>query len=390
MANDFGEKDLRNLTHLEDEGDDPYERLIDKVTYICLVDGIAFLGLVGNIFMLMLMQTKTNKSHSYAVHISILVVTDSIVLLHTVFEDTMDEYVMPLDNLYASYVAVCKVVPFLASLVTWFSSWLVVCITVDRFIVIFYPFRRHKFCTRKLAFILDLVVLCTLVAFHIPILIYYYVTESDEGTICTASELTAYTMYTIAVTMTLFTTIPIGVTFIMNILIIRKVSRSIRFRRKYSSENSAPQTSRKVTVSLIAVSMMEVVCMAPIVIAECVEIVCLYILDPNKHYGTINMIDSVWPLLNLIKMLKFAHTFYIFIIAAKQNRLAFKNMFIRRESRRRTSATETQTITVTWVGYVQEIVTIFTSNSIRTTGISTRRGKYVNIVCVIFIILCCL
>ncbi len=121
---------------------------------------ILLVGIPGNILSFLILKSRRFRGKSYSHYLCTLAVFDSLVLI--------GKYVRRLDQLliytahvgiFASYGdAACKIYTFVEHVCYLMSSWLVLCMTLERFIAVKYPFKKETFCKPRNAVTVILVV----------------------------------------------------------------------------------------------------------------------------------------------------------------------------------------------------------------------------------------
>ena len=106
---------------------------------------IIFIGTVGNFMALGVLLTKRMRYTSVNIYLAYLAVVDTVVLYLSGFKTWIraltDWELLQLSN------AGCKIVMFLILLSLHVSAWLVVAVSLDRFVAIWFPFTSMALCT---------------------------------------------------------------------------------------------------------------------------------------------------------------------------------------------------------------------------------------------------
>ena len=112
---------------------------------LCLIA----LGIVGNILMLVMMGNKKLDSLSYPVYMKCLTVSDSVILITRL--STRIQLIFRLSKITPEYF--CLISFSLRSVVGILSPWLVVGLTLDRYVCVCFQLKREIRCTKKKAII---------------------------------------------------------------------------------------------------------------------------------------------------------------------------------------------------------------------------------------------
>ena len=108
---------------------------------------IIFVGLIGNSLSLAIFLGSHLKIQSSIVYLVFLNASDNLFLLCLglgVWLGWIRVYLIHKDGW-------CQIIVYLTYVSSFLSTWIVVCFTVERFIVVFYPLKRHILCSRSRA-----------------------------------------------------------------------------------------------------------------------------------------------------------------------------------------------------------------------------------------------
>ncbi len=108
---------------------------------------IIIIGLIGNSVALGILLCSHLRIHSPSVYLAFLNASDNLFLLCLglgVWLGWIRVYLIHKDGW-------CQIIVYLTYVSSFLSTWIVVCFTVERFIVVFYPLKRHVYCTRTRA-----------------------------------------------------------------------------------------------------------------------------------------------------------------------------------------------------------------------------------------------
>ena len=105
-------------------------------------------GVVTNSLVLAIMRTSTFNKLPLSVYFSSLVVSDTVILLQVAIRQILDQAAGIV--IYRINI-LCTIAGFLLPAASMTSSWFVVCIAVERFLVVKYPMKAKKISTKKKA-----------------------------------------------------------------------------------------------------------------------------------------------------------------------------------------------------------------------------------------------
>ena len=220
----------------------------------------AAVGTVGNTLALIVLVQRKLRRSSPCVYMAALAVTDTVVLWSTFFGMVSVVYYPSMNGLWF-----CKMVSYVSSISSPLSSWLVVTMTIERFIVVYFPFKSGKFCNVKNARI----AVCLLAAFfvilsvHEPITINYDPRikrcRNDESKYGTFLKAFGYIDATIAC----FAPEILLLTF--NSLIVLRIKQSAAVRKDMAGQSAAETSGQhtQVTVMLLTVSFVFCILITP-------------------------------------------------------------------------------------------------------------------------------
>ena len=123
-----------------------YIRVNYYMNLICL-PVIVVSGVVGNVLSLLVFLCTHLKYQSSSIYLACLNAADTGFLI-CVFLSVWLKYV----GLSVTHtLSGCRIIMYLSFVFAFLSVWTVVCFTVERYIVVFYPLRKHKLCTPRRA-----------------------------------------------------------------------------------------------------------------------------------------------------------------------------------------------------------------------------------------------
>lgn len=197
---------------------------------------IAGLGILGNIFALMLMQRASMKSTSTSVYLSTLAVADSFVLIqhmatHWVYFHSSNPYLLESD-------IVCKIGEWAFMFGANWAAWVVVSLTTERFIVTTFPFQGRRWCTRRSALIV-VSSLSGVIAVFWLILVFIWGVDGD-GPCDRKSQYYEFAQkYGYWIAATTYTLIPTPILLVLNLILVWRLSRALLNRRRMTSSGSS-------------------------------------------------------------------------------------------------------------------------------------------------------
>lgn len=119
------------------------------VLFLYIPPFILLFGTFGNIFSFVFMRQESNKQKSTYTYLAALAIMDSVVLYVGLLRTWIGEMVGY--DIRDQTTAMCVIVNFLGSASSCLSAWLIVAVTVERYIVVVYPLKAKKKCSVKAA-----------------------------------------------------------------------------------------------------------------------------------------------------------------------------------------------------------------------------------------------
>ena len=317
------------------------------------------LGSVGNVLSLLVMQRPAMRNTSTAVYLSALAVADTLTLYAGQVPLLVD-YFHDI-NLAQLSEGTCKLEWFLVFTLGDAAVWLLLSLTVDRFIAVLFATKAKAFCTRRRAVIVSVAVfaLATFKNLHLLITRGLVVPENDANSTTTATMIeqvtqtptdTATIKLTCGISMesanqfetyirpwigfSLYAFIPITAMLILNTLIavtLVKMKR-VREKRVHPATNvdgdGTKRTAAKgmssqitsLTVMFLSVSIMFLVLITPSI---CNIVALPYWVDTKEDWDLFTVIASVTDSLVYINH---SVNFLLYCISGRRFRAEFRTM----------------------------------------------------------------
>ena len=315
----------------EEEYDDLwYDFEIQGKTYMACILFIALVGVAGNVMSFILMMDKKLNSFAYSIYIKWMAVTDSVLLVMVSTEDSLDTY--RLYDQFSTYdVILCKVWNFAKNMTFILSPWLVVALTLDRFVCVVFPLSRHMLCTRSKAIQLCCIMTVVTATLNIDRLIFIRI-EENTCFLPYKPEVGRFEMFR---NLVLKSTLPCVFVLVLNIATISRIRRSLSFRKQFTKVEK--EREDKVTLPLLLVSGFAFVTLLPRSVTEVAEI--LFKLFQPDGVGLI-LANSMWPIFNVIYLMNFAQNFFILIASWPEYRMIMKDIFSRSKAKKQTKSSQ--------------------------------------------------
>ena len=287
------------------------------------------LGLAGNALVMVLMADVKFSTLSYPVYLKFLAISDSLVLLQIVTRESLRLFTSP--YFVASNSIVCAFTWFSMNTTTITSPWLVVGLTVDRFLCVVFPLKRHLMCTRKIALITCSSICVLSVTLCLPLLFGSKLQMSRTVCVLEANFLAYFTFLRLLIT----SNMPCLLILILNILIGIHIQRSAIFRKRFTNATSGSTKDKKSNSlrPLLLISMLAFITIMP---SSVVLSVVAILVSLKTHLGIVDMLLKWWLLFNIPYLVNFAQNFYILMASSANYRQIMKNKLKSLKAARRT------------------------------------------------------
>ena len=283
--------------------------------YWSVVVAISLMGLVGNLFLFIMMTDKKLSCLSYSVYLKFLAVSDSVLIIIRLIQENERTFNLP--QLTQTYTAVCKISFSLKIFVMLLSPWLVVGLALDRYVCVCFPLKRERFCSRLKA----IIVCSTMVGLSVVLLIPFLVDTELIGLRCIPSD--GVKNYYVVIRLAFSSFLPCLLILILNVFTVIGIRRSQNFRKKFmtSRSGSTNQQPDGATRPLVLVSMLAFVTLLPVSVTEAIQIA---VLISKTHNKALLLSNTLWPVFVLVYMLNFGQNFYILLASSSNYRNILK------------------------------------------------------------------
>lgn len=297
---------------------------------------VAVVGITGNFLSLLVLKTRRFRNKSYSHYLCSLAVFDTLVLcgklVHRV--DSLLSVAGSNPGLFASFGdALCKIQNFTEHVCYLMSSWLVLFMTLERFIAVQFPFKKDTLCRSRNAVTVIVVVFASMSYSQIFRLI---VVENVQGH-CGAPD--RYGFVYLALHIYLYQIIlqfmlPAVLILICNLSILRKIRqlKATVYRQNTSGTSGRGQGQKqwhKTTLMLLLVSFTYLVCLFPNVLLSLLIHISI-LTNPSIARILFVKLNDLRGVLEFFSELNYAANFYIYVFSGLQFRYALRNVCSRR------------------------------------------------------------
>ena len=206
---------------------------------------VVAIGILGNILSLCVLSRKKFRNLSVSVYLRGLTVADvSSLLISNSFLNLLEKTAG--NFMRASQDWACKIFIWLHLSLPWISSWLLVCISVERAIVVYAPHKAKRLCTTTKAYIVTTFMYLLFLLSNIHAFFKY---DIHSGNCNPVDKI--YHNAVGGVAISLFSVVPALFIVICNFVIVCTLVKMSRVQKTMSHDKSASKDSKKLTRMLV-------------------------------------------------------------------------------------------------------------------------------------------
>ena len=204
-------------------------------------------GIIGNILSILIFLSPQYHRQSSHFYLLSLAVSDLCFLYIYLIEDTFrshnELYRSRINVLDRSSSMICILVQYARNTTRLLSSWIIVAFTVERFLVVFYPFKRAIICRRKISRLIVLLLFMISLLLNINVPFHYGIApstnNSKQDTICDIlpAYRSVYMRFAISTMITVYF-LPMCLISSFNVLICRKLWKKNSLMAKSRTMNT--------------------------------------------------------------------------------------------------------------------------------------------------------
>ncbi|XP_069103153.1 uncharacterized protein [Argopecten irradians] len=213
------------------------------------------IGVIGN-FLSFVVLIQLSKDSSFFLYLSVLALSDLSFIIVGALMGWIEVLNQTLFYENISFF-LCSVKYALVFVFSQFSSWIIVAVTVDRFIAICFPFKVSVYCTKKRSVMTSLVLFLIICGINFPNICWEW-----EDNVCVYPEFTLdYCLqYTVMIDLVVYFIAPVCLICVFNIITLRMlysamIRRRVIMNRKKKDENerskSTDEDSIKQTIGIL-------------------------------------------------------------------------------------------------------------------------------------------
>ena len=158
----------------------PYDISVALWMQRCIFPLLVIFGTIGHVLTLAVLIRPRMRNTSIYFYLMILSCSDAIVLWISCFK----VWIRTVSDFELTHVSdsVCKMVTFVYLFSTYLSSWLIVCMTIDRFIAVWFPLQVATLCSIRHAWISTVIMVVLAMLSNVHVFWTFYLYQSRRCT----------------------------------------------------------------------------------------------------------------------------------------------------------------------------------------------------------------
>ncbi|CAH1790653.1 unnamed protein product [Owenia fusiformis] len=220
------------------------------IIYIALSVCIIIFGVIGNILSLIVLK-KENEQSSRVFLLKTLAITDSLFLISYIGLIPEDGYVAELWDLEDSYDNVKWILMYFNHTASTLTTWVIVLVTIDRYIHIAKPLRASLIATVKRMRVVMGALTVTAAIYNLPLIVWHYYPTEENGPDY------YFIIYECVLNFIFRFVGPVITVTVLNIKLIRSVRQS---RIKTEHQTQEKKEERKQTLTMISILSVFIIC----------------------------------------------------------------------------------------------------------------------------------
>ena len=294
---------------------------------------ILLIGITGNVLSLLVMKSRRLRSKSYSHYLCSLAIFDSLVLLSKYIE-RLDSLLLAVGHtgVFCSFGDVaCKIFNFTQHVCYLMSTWLVLCITLERFVAVFFPFKKVTLCKPRRA----LTVILSLFAFMSYSQIFRLIVIEKTGPVCSSAKkyLKIYiAMHIYLYQLVLLFSLPAVIILVCNMMILCKIMKLRRDVLKQGSQHAIRIYAKrhKTTCMLLVVSFCYMVTIFPLLLISIIVHIVGSIYSRSQFMSLYFRLNKVLPFFEFLSECNYGVNFFIYVLSGQSFRYELKRICLRK------------------------------------------------------------
>ena len=308
----------------DDPGPDGDPKVFESIAIIeCL---LLVVGVFGNAMLLMLMQSKRMKKHSFSVYFSFSTVFDTLSIFWNCLQDT---YELANTDSFVKHVAApfsfgCGVLELIDGWFVLSSAWLKVALAFDRFVSICIPQYSERFCKRGIALVICLLVTGVMFVVSMPwkLMKGPNLDQSDDAVWC-SDELYDNDNLTVVFLLLL---VPVCCMSVMGVAILVKLGkkRAFRFEDSLTEQRRSQNRLNRLNVAIFYLLFITLLTWIPLMIIDLYETIYFNWEGHDENTMVRVHVDYAWHACLVIWLFTFVQNFYVLMVMSPIDRREVK------------------------------------------------------------------
>ena len=254
----------------------PEENIYLKINkYLWLIGPpiITVTGVIGNTLTVLILLRQLRRWSSTAVFLFVLAISDTMQLLNSPVRNWIMTGLEKHDVRHLSELG-CRFSKFFTYAAVHFSSWVLVAVTVERFVSVFWPHRVREGCTRRTASVAAIILLVAVIALNSHFFFAQGVSDLPQyygKGLCEPlyeSYLEFWHKIWPWIDFAVAFAVPFLILLVCNCMIIYKLQKTqVKIRKmsiiESSGEKAYARDKRNVSVTLVVLSIVFMICLTP-------------------------------------------------------------------------------------------------------------------------------
>lgn len=325
---------MSNITASEKRIEILISEYIMKIVPIILLT----IGTIGNVFSIVVLLRKRLRKSTTSLYLTVLAVSD-LTVIYSGLSRHWIKHVYNFDVRHMSEIS-CKVNVFITYLALYFSSWLLVAVTIERVLVVWFPMNAKFRSNKKIAACVICVLFTVLVVFDAHILygrkdIIVFEGNTTKIKLCYYMDEEYRLFYKQVfpwIDLALFSGIPFCMLLIGNILIAIKLLSTKKRLDKWKNTQAAPSSTVKRTYNtfkiLFTLNTVFLVCTTPISI----YIIGDFYWQKDASEKTVAVLKLVWTIFDMMMYCNNTFNFLLYCISGDTFRQELKSLILRKNN----------------------------------------------------------
>ncbi|CAH1778265.1 unnamed protein product [Owenia fusiformis] len=259
-----------NVTESLFYDDEAHESNDEEKTWMFGAPLLLVFGTISNILVIAVLMRKKFRQSSWGLYLTILAICDTLLL----YMFSLDSWLQIVFKVWMSdeTVAGCKVFRFVSYFLVHFVAWILVAVSCERIVFIYFPMKARIVCRRRTACIVLGTIAFILTGVNAHIFWTFSLTEYDGFYYCDLVDNIAevmgpqFVIIFLWLDLSIASLVPFVLMIICNITIITKLIQSDRQRQVATSDSAQKSSTTSIAIMLVSTSTMFLMLTLPVAI----------------------------------------------------------------------------------------------------------------------------